>query len=230
MRLGIARTIKLTLASFFVQTSWSFTSLQQLGFLFTVEHGTHDKKQIEVIDSCKTTFNTHPYMASYIIGALLRLSEGEQVSIERIDRFVSVAQTSFASAGDLLFWHTIRPALLLGAVILGLKIGIVGPIAAFVVYNILHLFHRIRGFQEGYEQGTDVIYILRTRRFTLVQRAFEFLGAILTGGLLTLLTIDFQAWLFLPLCLLFIGLLFKRMASTIIVIIAIIITMAIVLV
>jgi len=230
MRLGFARTVKLTLASFFIQTSWSFTSLQHLGFLFTLSSGVREKTQTKLLHKCKTIFNTHPYMVSYIIGAVLRAFDEGQSTPGRIDRFVSIAQASFATAGDLLFWQTIRPALFLGAVILGLKIGIMGPIAVLVVYNALHLFHRIRGFQEGYEKGDDIIYLLRTRRFTLVQRVFEFLGALFTGGLLTLLTLDFNALLVIPLCMLFIGLLLKRTASTIIIIIAIIATMIIVLV
>ena len=228
MRLGFARTVKLTLASLFIQTSWSFTSLQHLGFLFTLSSGAREPQRHDVLNDMQTTLNTHPYMASYIIGAILRAQEEGTLSPDRIDRFVSVAQTSFASTGDLLFWQTIRPALLLGAVILGLKFGIIGPIAAFAVYTIFHLFHRIKGFQEGYEKGPDIIYILRARRFILVQRAFEFLGALFTGGLVTLLGFTLNALLFIPLCLIFIGLMFKRTAHVIIIVIAIIATMAIV--
>jgi mannose/fructose/N-acetylgalactosamine-specific phosphotransferase system component IID len=140
------------------------------------------------------------------------------------------SQTSFASTGDLLFWHTIRPALLLCAVILGLKIGIAGPVTAFLVYNILHLYYRVQGLRSGYEKGTDIIYVLGTKPFTLVQRIFEFIGALTTGGLITLVTTDFNALLVIPLCLIFTGLLLKRIASVIITIIAIIVTMIIVLV
>jgi mannose/fructose/N-acetylgalactosamine-specific phosphotransferase system component IID len=228
MRLGITRTVKLTLASFFLQTSWSFTSLQHLGFLFTVASGTRTATQSHALHAMHTTFNTHPYMASYIIGAVLRAIDEKTFSVDRIDRFISIAQTTFASTGDLLFWQTLRPAILLSAVILGLKFGIVGPIAAFVVYTLFHLFHRIKGFQDGYDKGTDIIYILRERRFVLVQRAFEFLGALCTGGLVTLLGFNFNALLFIPLCLIFIGLMFKRIASAVIIVIAIIVTMAIV--
>jgi len=230
MRLGITRTIKLTLASFFIQTSWSFSSLQTLGFLFSLLHGARKGERHEFQSNYHKTFDTHPYMASYIIGAVLREHEDKKLAPDRIGHFISIAQTSFATAGDLLFWQTVRPALLLYATILGLKIGIIGPIMAFIVYNSLHFYHRIQGFREGYEKGIDIIYVLRTKRFTIVQRVFEFLGALATGGLIALVTIDFNALLIIPLCLVFIGLLFKRVASTIIIIIAIFITMAIVLV
>jgi mannose/fructose/N-acetylgalactosamine-specific phosphotransferase system component IID len=228
MRLGFARTVKLTLSSFFIQTSWSFTSLQHLGFLFTLSSGTHNTKQTDLLNTTQTIFNTHPYMAPYIIGAVLRAQDDNTFSMDRISRFISIAQTSFASAGDLLFWQTIRPALLLGAVILGLKFGIIGPIASLIVYSVFHLFHRIKGFQEGYDRGTDIIYVLRARRFILVQRTFDFLGALFTGGLVTLLGSSFNALLFIPLCLIFVGLMFKRSANAIIIVVAIIATMAIV--
>jgi mannose/fructose/N-acetylgalactosamine-specific phosphotransferase system component IID len=230
MRLGIARLIKLTFASFFIQTSWSFTSLQNLGFLFSLVCGARKGQEEELRRSYQQTFNTHPYMASYIIGAVLRAYDEKKLSPERIDRFISISQTSFASTGDLLFWHTIRPALLLCAVILGLKIGIAGPVTAFLVYNILHLYYRVQGLRSGYEKGTDIIYVLGTKPFTLVQRIFEFIGALTTGGLITLVTTDFNALLVIPLCLIFTGLLLKRIASVIITIIAIIVTMIIVLV
>ncbi|MBN2620208.1 PTS system mannose/fructose/sorbose family transporter subunit IID [candidate division WOR-3 bacterium] len=228
MRLGIARTVRLTFASFFIQTSWSFSSLQTLGFVFNLLSGARREHQQELQSIYPKIFNTHPYMASYIIGAILRTHDENSLTPDRIDRFILIAQTSFATAGDLLFWQTIRPALLLCAVILGLKIGIAGPVAAFIAYNILHLYHRIHGLCDGYEKGADVIYVLRSRRFTLVQRVFEFLGAFATGGLIALATTDFHALLIVPLCLIFVGLLFKRIASVIIIIIAIIITLAIV--
>jgi mannose/fructose/N-acetylgalactosamine-specific phosphotransferase system component IID len=230
MRLGLVRTVRLTFASFFIQTSWSFSSMQTLGFLFNLLSGTRREHEQELQSIYPKIFNTHPYMASYIIGAILRAHDEKSLTPEGIDRFISISQTSFATAGDLLFWQTIRPALLLYAVILGLKIGIAGPVAAFIVYNILHLFHRIQGFREGYEKGTDIIYVLRSRRFTLVQRVFEFLGALATGGLIALTTFDFHALLIIPLCLIFVGLLFKRISSVIIIIIAIIITLVIVVV
>lgn len=228
MRLSLARTLRLTFASFFIQTSWSFSSLQTLGFVFTLLSGARKEHQYELQTIYQKTFNTHPYLASYIIGAVLRAYDEKNLTPDRIDRFISISQTNFAAVGDILFWQTVRPALLLYAVVLGLKVGIVGPAAAFIVYNVLHLYHRIQGFREGYEKGTAVIHVLRARRFTLVQRVFEFLGALATGGLIALLTVDFHALLVVPLCLIFVGLLFKRVASVIIIIIAIIITLAIV--
>jgi len=94
--------------------------MQGIGFLFTLVVGTSKEKKDRIMEIHKGYFNTHPYMASYIIGATIRAHD-EQTPPEEIKKFITVAQTSFASAGDLLFWQTIRPVLLLIAVILGIK-------------------------------------------------------------------------------------------------------------
>ncbi|UCF70919.1 MAG: PTS system mannose/fructose/sorbose family transporter subunit IID, partial [candidate division WOR-3 bacterium] len=190
MRLGYGRLLRIFFQSLFIQTSWSFPSMQSMGFLSGVLVGTGKDKKAEIMSTQKGLFNTHPYMVSYIIGATVRAYDEGVTSAEEIKRFLSVAQTSFASAGDLLFWRTLRPALLLLAVILGVHYGLIGPLAFLVVYNLFHLFHRIRGIKDGYDMGWDVIYLLKMRRFVLVRRAFEIVGGVLCGLLLSLISME----------------------------------------
>lgn len=218
MRLGFTRFIKILFSSFFIQTSWSFFSMQGMGFLFTLVSGAEKNQRDKIRKTHKGFFNTHPYMSSYIIGATIRAYDEGKSSPEKIKRFITITQTSFASAGDILFWQTIRPALLLMAAILSIKLGIIGPIIFIVVYNIFHLYHRIQGINDGYNKGWDVIYLLKSKRFTKVQHIFEILGAFFCGLLISLAALKINYLLLIPLTLLFTVLLIKRFWSVLIII------------
>ena len=212
MRLGIARFVKIFFSSLFIQTSWSFLTMQGMGFLVNVINGVRGDKKEEIIKAHKGYFNTHPYMVSYITGATIRAyDEGEP--IEDIRRFITIAQKSFASNGDLLFWQTIRPALLLISAILGIKFGIVGPVLFLITYNIFHLYHRTKGIYDGYNMKWNVIYLLKSRRFSTVQHFFEIIGAFSTGLLFTLVAIKISYLLLIPLTMLFITLIMRRYSA-----------------
>jgi len=221
MRLGFARFLKILFSSFFIQTSWSFFSLQEMGFLFTLISGAKKEQKDRIIKTHKGFFNTHPYMSSYIAGATVRAYDDEKSSDEEIKKFTTIAQTSFASAGDLLFWNTLRPALLVLSVILALKSGIIGPIVFLVAYNVFHLYHRINGIREGYNRGKEVIYLLKSKRFTTVQKIFEILGAFCSGLLISVISLKVNYLLVIPLAALFMLLLLKRFSSILIIVVAV---------
>jgi PTS system N-acetylgalactosamine-specific IID component len=218
MRLSFSRLLRIFWQSLFIQTSWSFPSMQSMGFMSDLIAGVGEEKREEILRTQKGLFNTHPYMVSYIVGATVRAYDEGRASPEEMKRFLAVAQTSFASAGDLLFWRTLRPALLLLAVILGVHYGVVGPITFLVVYNIFHLFHRVKGINDGYSMGWNVIYLLKTRRFKLVQLIFEAVGALLSGLLISLVTVNVQYLLVIPLTALFMIMLIRRYSAVLIII------------
>ena len=218
MRLSLGRLLKIFWQSLFIQTSWSFPSMQSMGFLSDLIAGVGEEKRAEIVRTQKGLFNTHPYMVSYIVGAAVRAYDEGRASPQEIKKFLAVAQTSFASAGDLLFWRTLRPALLLLAVIIGVHYGIAGPLIFLIVYNIFHLFHRVKGISDGYNLGWDVIYLLKTRRFKLVREIFEAAGALFSGLLLSLVAVNIQYLLVIPLMSLFMIMLTRRYSAVLIII------------
>ncbi|MGB3342238.1 MAG: PTS system mannose/fructose/sorbose family transporter subunit IID [bacterium] len=217
MRLSFARFLKVLFASFFIQTSWSFFSMQGMGFLFNLFAGADKDQRDKILKTYKGFFNTHPYMSSYIVGATLRAYDEGNVSADEIGNFIAITQTSFASTGDLLFWQTLRPAMLLVAAILAVKSGIIGPLAFVIAFNIFHLFHRMRGIYDGYRMSRDVIYILKAKRFTAVRHIFEILGAFCAGLLFSLASLKMDYLLLLPITILFVLLLIKRFSSALII-------------
>ncbi len=216
MQLSFGRFLKILFSSFFIQTSWSFYILQGMGFLFNLMISAKQTKKDKIMETHKGFFNTHPYMSSYIIGATVRAYDEDKYSTEEIKKFINIAQKSFASAGDLLFWQTLRPSLLLIGTILGLKFGIIGPMTFIMVYTIFHLYHRIQGIYDGYNLRWDVIYLLKSKRFTTVQHIFEIFGALCSGLLFSVISLETYYLLIIPLSMLFILLLIKRMSSVVI--------------
>jgi mannose/fructose/N-acetylgalactosamine-specific phosphotransferase system component IID len=197
--------------------------MQAMGFLFNISAGVkgRDKKR-EVYRAHKGFFNTHPYMSSYIVGATVRAYDrGDKP--EDIVRFLSVAQTSFASVGDQLFWQTVRPCLLLAGAILGIKFGWIGPVAFLVLFNALHLYHRGTGLAEGYRRGWDVIYLLKARRVLIPQQLGETAGALFLGFLTVLSPFNFRALMILPLAALFLILLLKKFSAVLIIVLILVI-------
>ncbi len=217
MRLSFTRFLKILFANFFIQTSWSFFSMQSMGFLYSLFAGAKKDQRDKIIKTHKGFFNTHPYMSSYIIGATLRAYDEGNVFPEETRNFITVAQTSFASTGDLLFWQTLRPAMLLIAAILAVKCGVIGPLAFIIVYNAIHLFHRISGIIDGYQMGRDIIYILKAKRFTMVRHIFEMLGAFFTGLLISLASLEMNYLLLIPITMLFVLLLLRRFPNVLII-------------
>lgn len=209
MRIGFFRLIKLFFSSLFLQCSWSFHSMQSLGFLFTARAGLDRNKHEKLLQHTRVFFNTHPYMAGYLIGAVLRAYEKEE-DPEKIKNYIMVGQSAFASAGDTLFWQTIRPSLLLLAIIIGLKFGIAGPLLFFVAFNIIHLYHRLTGFSAGYKKGWDIIYILKTPKFTQTQKLFENLGTFFVGLMLIVLQRNYNLFFLIPLTGIFLLFLWKK--------------------
>jgi mannose/fructose/N-acetylgalactosamine-specific phosphotransferase system component IID len=187
-----------------------------LGFLFTVLTGIERKKREDFLaQNSRIFFNTHPYMAGFIIGAVIKGYENNE-DAESLRKHIMVGQSTFASTGDMLFWQTIRPATALLGVILGLKFGIIGPIISLILYNILHLYFRFYGFVAGYNEGWDVIYTLKGKKFLLTQRIFETVGAFLTGLLPVVLNKDLNLIFLIPLSGVFLILLWKRVAPILI--------------
>ncbi len=228
MRLSVGRSVKILLSSFFIQTSWSFSTLQGLGFLSSLMVAAKKDKRSKIMEAHKGFFNTHPYMSSYIIGAVVRAYDDNQCTNKEIHKFINVAQTSFASAGDLLFWEILRPALLLIGTIVALRFGIIGPLTFITVYTVFHLYHRIQGIYDGYNMKWDVIYILKSKRFKTTQHMFELIGAFCSGLLVSTVSLELNYLLTVPLSILFIILLLRKAPSVVIAFVIILLLITIV--
>ena len=92
--------LRIFFRSFLIQASWNYRGMLNLGFLFTIRPGLSrlfDREEDRLAAAVRHAgfFNTHPYMASYAIGATLA---AEEELIERGDGDVD----DFAAASRVL--------------------------------------------------------------------------------------------------------------------------------
>lgn len=177
--------------------------MQTLGFVNSLLSGIDDRTMREnVLRDHKALFNTHPYLASYMLGAVLRLIEDRQLGVTDIKRFKGIGQGTMATSGDLFFWSTLRPTLSILGIIVTLRFGLVGPIAFLVLLNLFHLFHRFHGLRVGYTLGRNVLNIVTAHGFARVQQIFEITGLVVGAVFLAFFPFAPLAFSMIPLILL----------------------------
>ena len=150
--------------SFLIQAVWNFKSLVSVGMCFAlvpVARRLCDKEKVctKFLKRHLYFFNTHPFFASYALGAIARLEEDRVKGIikddEQIDRFKNALIGPLGAIGDQYFWAAIKP----GAILTGLagvalapdlKIQLAFLALALLLYNLPHFYIRILGLWKGY--------------------------------------------------------------------------------
>ena len=97
--------------SFLLQASWNFDRLQNLGFLYQLLPGLrrlHGRQlPAALLERYAVYFNTHPYLASWVAGTVLKLEEqqlaGETPAVDAA-AFRDMVMAPYAAMGDALFW------------------------------------------------------------------------------------------------------------------------------
>lgn len=184
--------LKVFFGSFFIQSSWSFEKMQTLGFAAALRPAL---KELYADDAAGVQgalrrhlnfYNAHPYMASPILGAVIKIEEkarAGECGDERALRFKSMVMAPFSALGDLFFWGSLRPLASSAAVIMTVFWGIWGPLLFLVMYNFFHLWMRYRGLKKGYELGEGVAgYITSLRLARWSGRVRSLATAILGFG------------------------------------------------
>ena len=107
-------------------------------------------------------FNTHPYLASPIIGSVVRMEEqGMDNSGTSAVNLKNALMGPYAAIGDSFFWGAMKPLASVFSVLLALQCYLGASLALLLFYNPAHLWVRVRGFVEGYRRGKEGIYFIR---------------------------------------------------------------------
>lgn len=175
--------IRVLLRSFYIQASWNYERMLGLGFCFCLipiakRLFTDKAKLVDFLNRHLDFFNSHPYMATYALGAVANI---EQQSIHKRwedARPITVFKTRvigpLGAIGDTLFWQLFRPALGIIGVILVYTIGLWGAVLFLIGYNALHLFIRIRGLLKSFDKGFDIVRDLSMRGTQKYFRALRY--------------------------------------------------------
>lgn len=176
------------------QGSWNFERMQNLGFLYQLLPGLRRlygaNPPAEVLQRYAEYFNTHPYMASWVAGAVLRLEEkqlaGETAPLDAM-AFRNMVMAPYAAMGDALFWGALRPLAAVVGLLLAIQGVIWAPLVLLVLFNLPHLLCRCGGWFLGYRQGLGSVEVLQRLRLPDTAIRLKELTIVLLGILCALL-------------------------------------------
>ncbi len=189
-RLPYGVLLQVLLRSFLLQASWNFERMQSLGLLFILHPALgrlYREEDLKLACSRHLEyFNTHPFMASPIIGAVLALEQGRargEDSPLGVQEFKRMIMAPYAAVGDALFWGGLRPLAAGVALFFAARGSLLAPAVLLAVFNIPHFWMRGAGLLRGYVLGIRVVEVLQRRRLPdLALRAKE-AAVVLLGGL-----------------------------------------------
>ncbi|MER2226813.1 MAG: PTS system mannose/fructose/sorbose family transporter subunit IID [Carnobacterium sp.] len=151
--------------STFIQGSWNYERMQNGGWAYAMIpaikklYTTKEERSLALKRHLEF-FNTHPYIASPILGVTLALEEeranGAPVDDVAIQGVKVGMMGPLAGVGDPVFWFTVRP--MLGALGASLAMGgsILGPIIFFVAWNLIRWGFMWYTQEFGYKAGSKI--------------------------------------------------------------------------
>lgn len=179
--------------STFLQGSWNYERMQNGGWCFSMipaikklyktkeDRAAALKRHLEF-------FNTHPYVASPILGVTLALEEDRANGTEVDDAAIQGVKVGMmgpvAGVGDPVFWFTLRP--MLGALGASLALGgnILGPIIFFVAWNLIRWAFMWYTQEFGYKAGSKITDDMSGGMLQYVTSLASIMGMFVLGGLI----------------------------------------------
>lgn len=157
--------LKVFLGSFFLQASWSFEKMQGLGFAAAISPAIKDVFNgggsfISAMRRHLAFYNAHPYMASPVLGASIRLEEkgkNGECPADAGARLKTMVMGPYGALGDSFFWGSVRPLASYLGVLSAILWGLWGILVFLAVYNVFHLWMRWDGLVKGYRLGEGVV-------------------------------------------------------------------------
>lgn len=177
----------------FLQGSWNYERMQNGGYAYSLIPALKklypDKKDLsKALQRHLVFFNTHPYLASPVLGVTLALEEdkanGAAVDDEAIQGVKVGMMGPLAGVGDPVFWYTIRP--IIGALGAGMALqgNILGPILFFVLWNLIRLVFMWYTQEFGYQVGSAITKDVSGGLLQKVTRGASMMGMFVLGSLI----------------------------------------------
>jgi len=146
--------------------------MQNAGFLYTIKpvldflYKNEEEKKASYLRHLDF-FNTHPYCASLIFGVVAREEKlfAESKDKQYIEHAVNTKKIlggPVAAFGDSMVWGIVRPfAALVGTCLIllfsrNVNLMWIGPVSAFIIFNVFHFTIRYRGLFSGFDEGNRI--------------------------------------------------------------------------
>lgn len=178
--------------STFIQGSWNYERMQNGGWCYAIIPAikklyTTKEDRSAALKRHLEFFNTHPYIASPIMGVTLALEEeranGAPVDDVAIQGVKVGMMGPLAGVGDPVFWFTVRPMLGALGASLALTGSILGPIIFFLAWNIIRWAFMWYTQEFGYKAGSKITDDLSGGLLQDVTKGASILGMFVLGSL-----------------------------------------------
>ncbi|GKX67667.1 PTS system mannose/fructose/sorbose family transporter subunit IID [Inconstantimicrobium mannanitabidum] len=178
--------------SFFLQGSWNYERMQNGGWAFTMIPAIKKlyktkEDRAAALERHLEFFNTHPYVASPIIGVTLALEEeranGAPIDDVTIQGVKIGMMGPLAGIGDPVFWFTVKPILGGLAASLAMSGNILGPIIYFLAWNIIRMGFMWYTQEFGYKAGSRITDDLSGGILQDITKGASILGMFILGSL-----------------------------------------------
>ncbi|MEA3506213.1 MAG: PTS system mannose/fructose/sorbose family transporter subunit IID [Elusimicrobiota bacterium] len=186
--------------SFMLQAVWNYETMQTLGFLYTLYPSFKkiykDNNNVrEIFKRHMDYFNTHPYMALFVMGEVLRLEESYSRGSRTLDEIALIKKQlggPLAALGDKIFWSTWRPLTgllgVIGAMVLTRCCSYIPlwmiPAAFLVIYNAPVIYFKIRALKSSYLGRTEIVLTLKKINRNILIKYLPVIGLILISIIL----------------------------------------------
>jgi mannose PTS system EIID component len=178
--------------STFIQGSWNYERMQNGGWVYSMIPAIKrlyktKEDQSAALKRHLEFFNTHPYVASPIIGVTLALEEeranGAPVDDAAIQGVKVGMMGPLAGIGDPVFWFTVKPILGALAASLAMDGNILGPILYFVLWNAIRMVFMWYTQEFGYKAGSKITEDLSGGLLQDITKGASILGMFILGAL-----------------------------------------------
>ncbi|GGN48712.1 MULTISPECIES: PTS system mannose/fructose/sorbose family transporter subunit IID [Oceanobacillus] len=178
--------------STFLQGSWNYERMQNGGWVYSMIPAikrlyTTKEDRSAALQRHLEFFNTHPYVASPILGVTLALEEeranGAPVDDVAIQGVKVGMMGPLAGVGDPLFWFTVKPILGALAASLAMTGNPLGPIIYFVFWNLIRMGTMWYTQELGYKAGSKITEDLSGGLLQDITKGASILGMFILGAL-----------------------------------------------
>ena len=178
--------------STFLQGSWNYERMQNGGWAYAMIPAIKKlyktkEDRAEALKRHLEFFNTHPYVASPVLGVTLALEEeranGASVDDVTIQGVKVGMMGPLAGIGDPVFWFTVRPILGALGASLAMTGNILGPIIFFLAWNAIRMAFTWYTQEFGYKAGSRLSDDLSGSMLQDITKGASILGMFILGSL-----------------------------------------------
>jgi PTS system mannose-specific IID component len=175
-----------------IQASWSYERMQSLGFAYALEPVLRKlyPDQVDYENRLRIHleyFNTQPYLASFILGAVVKIEEdratGRKTS-EDVSSFKAALTAPLGALGDTFFWGALKPFAAVAAVALLMTGHWWAPIVFLVFYNVWHVGLRAGMLFWGYRSGGDAMALMARHSLMNMAKRLKRITLAVLGGII----------------------------------------------